>query len=140
MPRLPDHFDVIDKPTPEKPFRLITAPARSFLNTSFTETSDSIAREHRPTAFLNSQDCMDNEWKGGDRVILGNEKGNLTAFVEVKAGQQPGVVVIEGLWPAHYFESEVSVNALTSSDPGFPNGGAVFHDTAIWIRKLTQDS
>jgi anaerobic selenocysteine-containing dehydrogenase len=140
MPRLPDHFDVIDKPTPEKPFRLVTAPARSFLNTSFTETSDSIAREHRPTAFLNFQDCMDNEWKNGDRVILGNERGELTAFVEVKAGQQPGVVVIEGLWPAHYFESEVSVNALTSSDPGFPNGGAVFHDTAIWVRKLRQGS
>ena len=30
MPPLPDHFDVIDNPTPEKPFRLVAAPARGF--------------------------------------------------------------------------------------------------------------
>jgi hypothetical protein len=28
----------------------------------------------------------------------------------------------------------VGVNALTSADAGPPRGGAVFHDTAVWIR------
>src|SRR5262249_49953435 len=32
MPPLPDHFDVIDRATAEKPFRLVAAPARTFLN------------------------------------------------------------------------------------------------------------
>ena len=36
MPTLPDHFDVIDNPTPDKPFRLVAAPARTFLNSTFT--------------------------------------------------------------------------------------------------------
>ena len=38
MPALPDHFDVIDNATAEKPFRLVAAPARTFLNSTFTET------------------------------------------------------------------------------------------------------
>ncbi len=38
MPELPDHWDVIDSATPEKPFRMVTPPARSYLNSTFTET------------------------------------------------------------------------------------------------------
>ena len=44
MPELPDHFDVIDNATDEKPFRLVAAPARTFLNSTFTETPSSLPR------------------------------------------------------------------------------------------------
>jgi hypothetical protein len=44
------------------------------------------------------------------------------------------VVVVEGLWPNRSFDEGVGINVLTSADPGWPNGGAVFHDTAVWIR------
>ena len=53
---------------------MVAAPARSFLNTTFTETPGSRKREQRP-------------------------------------------------------------GALIGAEPGQPNGGAVFHDTAVWIRK-----
>ena len=43
--------------------------------------------------------------------------------------------VVEGIWPNRDFEGGVGINALTSADPGPPLGGAVFHDTAIWVRK-----
>ena len=52
-----------------------------------------------------------------------------------KTGQQKGVVVVEGIWPNRNFETGIGINAVTSADPGWPNGGAVFHDTAVWIRK-----
>ena len=45
------------------------------------------------------------------------------------------MVVLEGIWPNKYFEGAVGVNRLISADPGYPNGGAAFHDTAIWLRK-----
>jgi hypothetical protein len=49
MPRLPDHMPNTDAPTPEKPYRLVAAPARQFLNTSFTEMPTSrSARSGRP--------------------------------------------------------------------------------------------
>jgi hypothetical protein len=45
------------------------------------------------------------------------------------------VVVVEGIWPSKHFEGRIGINALTSAEPGYPNGGAVFHDTAVWVRR-----
>jgi anaerobic selenocysteine-containing dehydrogenase len=136
MPALPDHFPVIDDVTTAKPFRLITAPARTFLNSTFTETPSSRARERRPTALLHPDDSAALQVAEGELVILGNERGTVIVHARPRAGQQHGVVVVEGIWPNGDFESGLGINALTSAEPGYPNGGAVFHDTAVWIRKL----
>jgi anaerobic selenocysteine-containing dehydrogenase len=136
MPVLPDHFDVIDRATVDKPFRLIAAPARTFLNSSFTETPSSVKRERRPTALMQPEDCAALGVAEGDRVQLGNERGAVVVHVKPQDGQQRGVVVVEGIWPNRYFENGLGINALTSAEPGWPNGGAVFHDTAVWIRRL----
>jgi anaerobic selenocysteine-containing dehydrogenase len=134
MPALPDHFDVIDGPTADKPFRLVAAPARTFLNSTFTETPSSVQRERRPTALLHPEDCAAIGVADGDRVRVGNERGEVLVHAAARAGQARGVVVIEGLWPSKSFENGVGINALTSADPGYPHGGAVFHDTAVWIQ------
>ena len=135
MPVLPDHFAVIDAATAEKPFRMVAAPARSFLNSTFTETPGSLQREKRPTVLLHPADCAALAVAEGDRVLLGNERGEVIVHVQPQDGQQPGVIVVEGIWPNKYFESPLGINALTGADPGWPAGGAVFHDTAVWIRK-----
>jgi anaerobic selenocysteine-containing dehydrogenase len=134
MPALPDHFAVIDEATPERPFRLVAAPARTFLNSTFTETPSSLQRERRPTALLHPGDCAALGVAAGDRVRLGNARGEVIVHVESREGQPRGVVVVEGIWPNRHFENRLGINALTSSEPGWPNGGAVFHDTAVWIR------
>ncbi|MGB7299372.1 MAG: molybdopterin oxidoreductase family protein [Burkholderiaceae bacterium] len=134
MPALPDHFDVIDNASDDKPFRLVAAPARTFLNTSFTETPGSLKREKKPSLMMHEQDCKAMGVNDGDAVRLGNDRGDINATVQISAGQQPGVVILEGIWPNQFFKDGLGVNALTSSEPGFPNGGAVFHDTAVWVR------
>ncbi|MEK7446406.1 MAG: molybdopterin dinucleotide binding domain-containing protein, partial [candidate division NC10 bacterium] len=123
MPTLPDHFDVIDGPTPAKPFRLVAAPARNFLNSTFTETPGSLRRERRPTALLHPQDCAALGVGEGDRVTLGNERGAVTVHVAPRDGQQPGIVVVEGIWPNKHFDNGLGINALTSGEPGYPHGG-----------------
>ena len=134
MPVLPDHFDVIDNGTDEKPYRLVTAPARTFLNSTFTGAQGALKRERRPTALLHPEDCAALSINEGDRVTVGNERGDVSVHVQPKPGQQRGVVIIEGLWPNRAFDDGLGINALTSAEPGWPNGGAVFHDTAVWIR------
>ncbi|MEJ1977345.1 MAG: hypothetical protein WDN49_15820 [Acetobacteraceae bacterium] len=57
MPRLPDHMTLFDQASDACPFRLVTAPARQFLNTSFTETPTARRREGRPTALLHAADA-----------------------------------------------------------------------------------
>src|SRR5689334_4917645 len=135
MPLLPDHLDVIDRATAEKPYRLVAAPARTFLNSTFTETPSSVKREQRPTVLIHPEDCIGLGVSEGDRVRLGNERGEVIVHVMPRTGSQRGVVVVEGIWPNRYFENGIGINSLTSAEPGWPNGGAVFHDTAVWIRR-----
>ena len=134
MPVLPDHHAVIDATTPERPFRLVAAPARQFLNTSFTETPTARKREGRPTARLHSSDAARMGVTEGGLVRLGNELGEVAVHAQIVEGQLPGVVVVESVWPNADFSGGVGINALVSDDPALPAGGAVFHDTAVWVR------
>ena len=134
MPALPDHWAATDEATPDHPFRLVAAPARNFLNTSFTETPGSRKREGRPTALVHPDDAARLGIAEGGRVTLGNERGAVTVHARLVGGMQPGVVVVESVWPNADFGNGVGINALTSDAPAAPNGGAVFHDTAVWMR------
>ncbi len=136
MPEFPDHFDVIDNATEAKPFRLVTAPARNYLNTSFTETPTSIAREGRPTLLIHPEDGAKLGVSDGEAVRMGNEQGEIEITLEYFSEIQKGVLVSESIWPGHAFKGGVGINALTSADPGLPNGGAVFHDTAVWLEAV----
>jgi anaerobic selenocysteine-containing dehydrogenase len=134
MPRLPDHMASIDETCPAQPFRLVTAPARSFLNTSFTEMPSSRRRELRPTVLMHAEDAARLGIADGGKVRLGNARGEVILHARLAGGLQPGVLVSESIWPSEAFEGGIGINALTSDDPGPPGGGAVFHDTAVWLR------
>lgn len=134
MPALPDHFDVIEKATLEHPFRMIAPPARQFLNSSFTEVPASRAREGRPTALIHPKDCAALGLTDGGVVRIGNRRGTVLIHVKPFDGLQPGVVVVEGIWPNGSFIEGIGINVLTGADPGPPFGGAVFHDTAVWLK------
>jgi anaerobic selenocysteine-containing dehydrogenase len=129
----PDHVAAIDDGDPARPFRLVAAPSRSFLNTTFNNTPSSIAREGRPTALIHPEVLSELRLGDGDRVRLGNRQGSLVVRARGFAGMQKRVVIVEGLWPNHAFEEGIGINLLTSADPGLPRGGAVFHDTSVWL-------
>jgi len=134
MPALPDHLDNIDVATADHPFRLVTAPARRFLNSSFTETQTSRDKEGRPTVMVHPDDCRDLGLDDGDLVRIGNRRGDIVVHAKAFDGLQQGVIVVEGIWPNKAFVEGVGINAVTGSDPAPPAGGAVFHDTAVWLR------
>ena len=52
MPTFPDHWEVRDRLSNEKPYRLITPPARWFLNSTFNEMSLSQDRLLSPKAWM----------------------------------------------------------------------------------------
>jgi hypothetical protein len=49
-------------------------------------------------------------------------------------GLTPNTVVVESVWPNQAFPEGIGINLLISAEPSAPVGGAVFHDTAVWIR------
>jgi len=134
MPDLPDHWDVIDSATPEKPFRMVTAPARSYLNSSFTETPSSLSREKRPVVMIRAEDAAKFSIEDGAPVKIGNEKGAVTLHAHYFEGLTPNTVIVEGIWPNQAFPEGIGINLLVSAEAAAPVGGAVFHDTAVWIK------
>ncbi|MCW5751713.1 MAG: molybdopterin oxidoreductase family protein [Alphaproteobacteria bacterium] len=134
MPLLPDHHPIIDEASAEHPFRLVTAPSRSFLNTTFNETPTSIRREGRPAIMIHPDDLAELGAADGARLRLGNRRGSVVVHARAFDGVQRKVVVVEGIWPNAAFEEGIGINCLTSAEAAPPNGGACFHDTAIWVR------
>src|SRR6185437_17040522 len=124
-PDLPDHMVTIDDVGPDRPFRLMTSPARSYLNTSFTEMRSGRKREGRPAVMLHPDDAARLGIADGDRVRLGNARGEVVLRAQIAEGLQPGVLCSESIWPSEAFEGGIGINALTSDDPGPPDGGAV---------------
>ncbi len=135
MPPLPDHQAVIEEVDDAHPLRLVTAPARSYLNSSFTETPTSIKREGRPRVLVHPDTAARYGVVEDALVQLGNRRGEVKVHARVFDGVQPDVVVVEGIWPNKAFVDGVGINALTGADSPPPNGGAAFHDTAVWLKR-----
>jgi anaerobic selenocysteine-containing dehydrogenase len=137
MPTLPDHWNVLETSTPDFPFRLITAPARHFLNSSFTEAPTSLRREKQPSVLINPSDAQSLKITNGDFIRVTNERGELEIIVEIFSGVSPGVLIIESIWPNDAFKGGLGVNVLTGSDPAGPIGGAAFHDNRVKLAAVT---
>jgi anaerobic selenocysteine-containing dehydrogenase len=136
MPKLPDHMPATDEVTADKPYRLVAAPARQFLNTSFTEMPTSRRREGRPTALLHPETMAQLGLVDGDPVRLGNQRGSVLVHAKARAGQHAGTVVVESVWPNRHWAEGVGVNLLLGADSAPPNGGAAIHDTAVWLEPV----
>ena len=113
---------------------MIAPPARSFLNSSFNNLPTGRARERRPLVRIHPDDLHALALADGAPVRIGNRNGSVVLQAQSFAGVQRGVLVVEGIWPSAAFAEGTGINTLTSADPGFPNGGACYHDTAVWLR------
>ncbi len=136
MPGLPDYFDVNDKTSHEKPYRLVTAPARHFLNSTFSETLSSKRQLKKPMVMIHPRDAEEIGVTEGDTVKLLNEQGSVILHVKIFDGILPRVVIAEGLWANKDFIGQQGINVLTSAYRPVPLGGAVFHDTAVAIERI----
>ncbi|MDD7908892.1 molybdopterin oxidoreductase family protein [Pseudovibrio exalbescens] len=136
LPSLPDYWETPEKATDSEPYRLVTAPARSFLNSSFNETESSLKKEGQPVAMLHADDAAALGVADGDVIALKNARGEVHLHAEIGERVRKGTVVSEGLWPNKSFINGNGINTLTGADQVAPFGGMAFHDTRIAIEKL----
>src|SRR5262249_6956492 len=113
MPPLPDHWGIIEEADDEFPFRLATSPSRNFLNSTFNGTVPSGAREVRPTVMVHPDDAAGLGIRDGDKVVLGNRRGEVRLHATVFAGVRRGVLIAESIWPNECFEDGRGINTLT---------------------------
>ncbi len=134
LPDLPDHWAATDGTDDERPFRLVTPPARNFLNSSFNNTPTSVKKEDRPSLLIHPDDARAHNIGEGGGVRLGNDLGEMSLHARLFDGVQQGVVIAEGIWGLNAHEDGKGINMLVSAEAAAPAGGAVFHDTAVWVR------
>ncbi|MEO3998722.1 molybdopterin oxidoreductase family protein [Mesorhizobium sp. CAU 1732] len=134
LPEFPDHVELIEVADEMHPFRLATSPARNFLNSSFTETPSSLKREGRPELLIHPEDAASVGLGDGDRVEVGNERGEVVLHAKLFDGIKRGVIIAEGIWPNSAHERGEGINVLTGSDAPAPYGGAAVHDNKVWVR------
>lgn len=135
MPKLPDHWTIIEEADTEHPFRLATSPSRGFLNSSFNETPTSRAKEGgRPEVMIHPEDAAKLSIADGSGVVLGNARGQVRLHARLFDGLPRGVLVAESVWPNDAYVDGRGINTLTGADAIAPYGGAAFHDNKVWIR------
>ena len=133
IPELPDFWDIVEGVNDDYPFRLVTAPARGFLNSTFAETEGSREREGRPGLLIHEDDAARIGFSDGDLVRLGNERGEMLIHLKVSDQAKPGTVIAEGIWPNKAHVGGRGINCLTGADAVAPFGGAAFHDNRVAI-------
>jgi anaerobic selenocysteine-containing dehydrogenase len=134
MPRLVDWSERYERADQQHPYKLVCPPARSFLNTTFSETASSTAREGGPRLRMHPTAAAREGVREADRVRIGNDRGSVRLAITLDEGQDAGTLIVEGIWPADAFEEKRAINTLIGDEPVPPNGGAGFHDTAVWLR------
>jgi anaerobic selenocysteine-containing dehydrogenase len=137
MPKLPDHWTIIEEADAAHPFRLATSPARGFLNSTFNETPTSRQKEGRPEVMIHPDDALALGIGDGAAVILGNARGEVRLHARHFAGVHRGVLIAESIWPNDAHPDGRGINTLTGADPIAPYGGAAFHDNRVWIKRAT---
>ena len=118
----------------DQPFRLMTAPARYGLNSSFRERDDLRRKEERPLLQMNPADARAKGLADGDPAVAFNDLGEVTFTLRVTSGVPRGVVVSEGVWWLDQCPGARSVNALTSQRLTDQGGGSTFYDNTVDVR------
>ncbi|WP_034492092.1 molybdopterin-containing oxidoreductase family protein [Afifella pfennigii] len=135
MPEFPDHWTAIEAADEAYPLRLVTSPARSFLNSTFSETPTGRQKEGRPEVMVHPADAAELGLAAGDIARLESRRGATFLHVRVSEAVRPGVVVAEGIWPNKAHCGGLGINVLTGADSAAPHGGAAFHDNAVRLSR-----
>jgi anaerobic selenocysteine-containing dehydrogenase len=135
MPKLPDHWTIIEEADTEHPFRLATSPSRGFLNSTFNETQSSRAQNRgRPDVMIHPDDARTLGIADGAPVVIGNVRGEVRLHAKHYEGVRRGVLIAESIWPNDAYPDGRGINTITGADSIAPYGGAAFHDNRVWIR------
>ena len=89
---------------------------------------------HRPLVLIHPAVGEELGVEDGALVRLGNTRGTVLLHARLFTGVQRDVVVVESIWPNRNFVEGIGINALVGADRAPPGGGAVFHDTAVWLK------
>ncbi|MFL6274003.1 MAG: molybdopterin-dependent oxidoreductase [Blastocatellia bacterium] len=117
------------------PIQLLSPPANSFLNSTFSHLASFLKSEKQPFVLINEADAGPRQISDGDRVRVWNGRGECWLVARLSDRVKPGVACALSTWwnklsPGHRNVNQTVSQALT--DMG---GGATFYDNLVEIAR-----
>jgi len=117
------------------PIQLLSPPANSFLNSTFSHLASFVKSEKQPFVLIHADDAAPRRIDDGDRVRVFNDRGQCVLVARLSDRVKPGVACALSTWwnklsPGHRNVNQTVSQALT--DLG---GGATFYDNLVEIAR-----
>ncbi|HEU4391495.1 MAG TPA: molybdopterin oxidoreductase family protein [Blastocatellia bacterium] len=120
------------------PLQLLSPPAGSFLNTSFSHLPSFLKAERRPIVEINAGDASSRGIGDGDLVRVWNERGECTLYARISDRVSPGVAVALSTWWNKLSPGGSNVNVTVSQALTDIGGGATFYDNLVEIAPVRE--
>ena len=118
------------------PLQLISPPANTFLNTTFSHLSSFLKSEREPFIQLSAPDAAHREINDGDTVRVWNDRGECRLTARITDRVKPGVAVALSIWWNKLSPNHTNVNQLVSQELTDIGAGATFFDNLVEVRSL----
>jgi anaerobic selenocysteine-containing dehydrogenase len=118
------------------PLQLLSPPAGSFLNSSFSHLPSFVKSERRPIVEINAADADRRGINDGDLVRVWNDRGGCELFAVISARVRPGVAVALSTWWNKMSPGGRNVNVTVSQALTDIGAGATFYDNLVEIERV----
>lgn len=117
------------------PIQLISPPANSFLNTTFSHLPSFLRSEREPFIQLHAEDAARRGIKDGDAVRVWNDRGTCQLAARITSRVKPGVAVALSIWWNKLSPGRANLNQTVSQALTDIGGGATFYDNLVEVTK-----
>lgn len=115
------------------PLRMISPPARNFLNSTFVNVESLRATEGEPHLDIHPDDAVARNIADGGTVRVFNDRGSMTLKARVTDRARRGVVVALSIWWKKLAHDHKNANELTSQALTDLGSGATFYDLLVQV-------
>lgn len=117
------------------PLQLISPPANSFLNTTFSHLGSFLKSEREPFIQLSAEDAEHRGIDDGDTVRVWNDRGECRLVARITDRVKPGVAVALSIWWNKLSPGHANVNQLVSQELTDIGAGATFFDNLVEVER-----
>lgn len=121
------------------PLQLLSPPANSFLNTTFSHLHSFLKSEREPFIQLNAEDAVRRKINDGDSVRVWNDRGECQLVARITDRVKPGVAVALSIWWNKLSPGHTNVNQTVSQALTDIGAGATFYDNLVEVAKRQPD-
>ena len=117
------------------PLQLLSPPANSFLNTTFSHLTSFLKSEREPFIQLHAEDAAKRDINEGDRVRVWNDRGECRLVARITDRVRPGVAVALSIWWNKLSPGRTNINQTVSQALTDIGSGATFYDNLVEVAK-----